>query len=304
MFERRVTTDQSGGASFSQDRMGEGGGKSTSQRLRIGDLRGRRGRSSSSCASRSVPRRFALGVLALALAACGTEEAAAPLQPSGPTGRVRFVNLITDVTRGRVNVILEGVPFAVDLTYALSAPATLPAPSTALYAAVLSGSRAFVLKRTADTSVTVATLSFTMGDGEDRSVYAIGGAASSAVTAFVTTDFNTAPAAGQGRVRVVHLSPTAGAVDVFLTAAGADLAAATPTLTNVAYQTASSYLTPAPGTYQFRAVPAGTAPTSRAASVRIDLTGIVLSGTAGRTIVAADNNVGGAPLRAFVLSDR
>jgi hypothetical protein len=245
-----------------------------------------------------------VGVALLLALACGTEEAPGPLEPTGPVGRVRLVNLITDATRGRVNASLEGLPFAVDLQYTQASPATLPAPSTAPYAAVLSGNRAFVLKRTADTSVTVATLSFTVGEGEDRSVYAIGGAAGSAVTAFITTDQNPAAAANQTRVRIIHMSPSAGAVDIFLTAPNADLAAATPTASNVAYQGSSPYLTLTPGTYQLRAVPAGTPAANRAAAVSINLTPIALAGGTGRTIVTADNAAGGTPFRAFVLTDR
>lgn len=251
-----------------------------------------------------MSRRIPVALLALAVVACGTTDAANPLQPSGTTGRARFVNVITDTTRGRVNAILEGVPFGVNLTYTLSTPATLPAPNTANYAAVLSGTRSLVLKRTADTAVTVATLAFTVGASEDRTVYAIGGAAGSAVTAFVTTDTNTTPAAGQVRVRVVHLAPTAGNVDVFVTAPGADLAAATPTLSGVAYRGVSGYLTLAAGTYQVRVVPAGTAAAARAANVAINVASLALPALGNRTIVAADNASGGAPLRAFVLTDR
>ncbi len=245
-----------------------------------------------------------LGCLVVILAACGTTEAPGPLEPSGATGRVRLVNLITDATRGLVNASLEGVSFGAGIGYAVSSPALLASPSAAPYAAVLAGSRAFVLKRTADTTVTVATLSFNVAAGEDRSVYAIGGVGGSAVTGFVTTDANTVAAATETRLRVVQLSPTAGAVDVFITAVGADLSAATPAVTSLAYQTASVYLTVAPGTYQIRAVPAGTAPADRAASVSINLASAAFAGATGRTIVLADNNVGGAPMRAFVLSDR
>ncbi|MFY7948034.1 MAG: hypothetical protein ACOVRP_02365, partial [Gemmatimonas sp.] len=64
--------------------------------------------------------RRAVAVVAVSLAsalfaACGTTDAAAPFAPTGPTGRVRFVNVITDTTRGRVNAILEGLPFGVNL---------------------------------------------------------------------------------------------------------------------------------------------------------------------------------------------
>ncbi len=254
-----------------------------------------------------VAHRMKLGVLAgliVISSACGTTDATEPLAPSGGQGRVRFVNVITDTTRGRVNAILERLPFGVNLTYTQSTPAALAAPNTALYSAVLSGSRTLVLKRTADTNTTVGTITFTASDNQDRTVYAVGGAGGSAVGSFITTDDNSAPAAGQTRVRVVHLSPSAGAVDVFVTAPAADLAAATPTLSNISVQTASAYLAVPAGTYQVRVVPAGTAPASRAAAVAINVASIAFTAGTGRTIVAADNNVGGAPLRAFVLNDR
>ena len=246
----------------------------------------------------------ALAGLTLALAACGTEEAPGPLQPSGPTGRMRVVNVITDTTRGRVNVIVDGLPFGVNLTYTQSTPATLPTPSTAPYGAVLAGTRPIVLKRTIDTATTVGTFTVAVGASEDRTVYLVGGAAGSGVGVFSTADTNTAPAAGQVRLRIAQMSPTAGALDVFVTAPGADLSTATPAAANLAYQRASAYFSVAAGTYRVRAVPAGTAPANRATSVVIDLNNIALAAGAARTIVTADNNVGGAPLRAFLLTDR
>ncbi len=238
------------------------------------------------------------------LAACGTREAPGPLEPSGAMGRVRLVNVITDEARGRVNAILEGLPFTVNLTYTQSAPANLPAPSSAPYAAVLAGNRSFILKRTADTNVVVATVPFAVEAGQVRSVYAIGGAAGSTITGFVTSDTNTVPAAGQARVRVVQLSPTAGAVDIFITAPNADLATATPSFAAVPTQRATAYLTLPAGTYQLRAVPGGTLPAARAAAVSITLPSVVLGSSAQRTIVTADNSTGGTPLRAFVLVDQ
>lgn len=245
---------------------------------------------------------FVTTLASVMLAACGTKDAADPLSPTGPTGRVRFVNVITDTTRGRVNAILENVPFGVNLTYTQSTPITLPAPNTANYAPIYAGNRTLVLKRTIDTNTVVSSIAFTVTQGQDQTIYATGGAAASAITSYITTDDNTLSAT-QARVRVVHLSPTAGAVDVFVTAAGADLAAATPTLSNVAVRTASAYLSVAPGTYQVRVVPAGTPAASRATAVAIN-TSVTVAANTVRTIVAADNSVGGAPLRAFVLQDR
>lgn len=254
---------------------------------------------------RPIIRVAALAGLALA-AACGTKDAPGPLQPPGPTGRLRLVNVITDTDtlRGRINASLDGLPFGVNLAYTQSTPATLPAPSTAPYAAVLPGPRPLVVKRTIDTTTTVGTFTVTVAAGEDRTVYAVGGMTAGNVSIVVTTDVNTAPAAGQVRLRVVQMSPTAGTVDVFVTPPGADLATATPVAANLAYQSASAYFSVAAGTYRVRAVPAGTAPASRAGAVIIDLNNVALAAGAARTIVTADNFTGGTPLRAFLLVDR
>jgi hypothetical protein len=238
------------------------------------------------------------------LGACGTADAPTSFSPGGEQGRIRFVNVITDTTRGRVNAILERTPFGVNLTYTQSTPITLPAPSTALYSPILAGSRSLELVRTANTATNVGTFAVTVAANTDVSVYATGGAGGSTITPFLTTDDNTAPSAGQVRVRVVHLSPSAGPVDIFVTAPGADIAAAAPTLANFAVRTASSYLAVPAGTYQVRVVPAGTPPAGRAAAVAINVASLALPAGGVRTIVAADNNVGGAPLRAFVLTDR
>ena len=246
--------------------------------------------------------------LILAAAACGTKEAAGPLEPTGPTGRVRFVNLITDPARLPVNAVLENVPFGVNLGYGGTTPSSLPSPATANYSAILTGDRTLVLQKTADPAVTVATLNFTIVEGADHTVYATGGTAGGAVTGWMTTDPTPGPAAGQVAVRIVNMSPTGGAMDFFVTAPGADLSTATPTAANIAYHGESPYVDLAAGTYRIRAVPAGTAPAARSTSVVLDFTPPATpapfpAGTA-RTIVAADAAAGGSPLRGFLLPDR
>ncbi len=251
-----------------------------------------------------VAHRFSFTVLGVAalLAGCGTKDATDPLIP-GSTGRLRFVNLITDTTRGRVNAILESVPFGVNLTYGGTTPSSLPSPATAIYSSILTGSRSLVLKRTIDTTATVATFALTVDNAVDYTVYALGGASASAITSFVTPDTNTAPALGAVRVRAVHLAPSAGNVDLFVTAVGADLAAATPALANVPFK-AAAYLSVPAGTYQVRAVPAGTAPALRSANVAINLASVALPANGARTLIAADNATGGAPYRFIALVDR
>ena len=248
-----------------------------------------------------------LAALVLVSLGCGTKEATGPLQ-SGPQGRVRFVNLITDPTRNPVNAILENVPFGVNLGYGGTTPSSLPSPATANYSPILTGSRTLVLQKTADPTVTVATLTFTIVEAADHTVYARGGTGGGAVTVFMTTDPTPAPGAGQVAVRIVNMSPTGGAMDFFVTAPNADLSTATPTVANLAVNAASAYVNLASGTYQIRAVPAGTVAAARSTSVVIDFTPPATptpfpSGSA-RTIVAADAAAGGTPLRAFLLTDR
>jgi hypothetical protein len=214
------------------------------------------------------------------------------------------VNLITDPARLPVNAILEGVPFGVNLTYTAATPATLPSPATATYSPILVGPRTLVLKRTADESVIVGTINFTVAQDEDVTIYGTGGTGGAATASFVTTDANPVPTATQVEVRIVNMSPTAGALDYFVTAPAADLSTATPTAANLAYQSASPYVVFAPGTYQVRAVPAGTAPALRSANVVATVSTGALAGGTGRTVVTADRAAGGAPITAFVLTDR
>src|SRR5437763_10538800 len=162
-----------------------------------------------------ILRSFGTLTACVIAVACGTKEAPGPLEPTGPTGRVRFVNMITDTTRGRVNAILEGVPFGVNLIYGQSTPATLPSPSTANYSAILAGSRTMLIKRTADTTALIATVSFTVTSGQDQTVYAIGGVGGSAITPLLVADANPTIASTATRLRIVNLSPSAGNVDVF-----------------------------------------------------------------------------------------
>jgi hypothetical protein len=248
-------------------------------------------------------RLTSLARATLAAVACGTKDAPDPLQPSGAVGRVRFVNLITDPARNPVNAIFDGIPFGVNLTYTTSTPASLASPSTAFYSSTLAGARSIVLKKTADTAVTVATIAVNVTADNDYTVFATGGTGGTAVSSFITGDSNTPIATGQTRIRVVNMSPAAGAVDVFITAADANLATATPVAAGLATRAVFAGATLAPGDYSVRTVPAGTAAGARAGAVNSTLAIKVAAGN-GRTVVLADAPAGGAPPRSFVLSDQ
>ena len=244
-----------------------------------------------------------IAAAAVVLGACGTKDAPDPLQPTAGQGRIRFVNLITDPSRNPVNAILENLPFGVNLAYTQTTPATLPSPSTANFAPIYEGARKLVVKKTADTNVVVASLDITVGSGTDYTLYATGGTGGGAVTGFAVAETNPAITTGQAKLKVTNMSPAAGALDVFITAANADLAAATPVAANLATRASFAGALVAPGTYSVRTVPAGTPPASRAGAVNSTLSVTVAAGN-GRTIVIADAAAGGGPIRSFALTDQ
>jgi hypothetical protein len=147
----------------------------------------------------------------------------------------------------------------------------------------------------AGTSTTAIDADVTLTDGTDYTVIASGLVAQ--IEPIVLEDDNTAPAAGNVRVRAIHGAPSAPAVDVYVTAPGADLATATPTLTNVPFGAVSDYLEVPAGDYQVRVTPAGTK------IVAIDSGALTLAGGQVRTVIAVDAAGGGAPFDFLVLAD-
>ena len=77
----------------------------------------------------------------------------------------------------------------------------------------------------------------------------------------ISNDNLTPPPSGDFKIRVVHAAITAGNVDVYVTAPGAvidDLKhPVTPTLSNFAFGTVTSYLNVPTGTYEIRVTPTG-----------------------------------------------
>lgn len=244
---------------------------------------------------RSAVRALATAlVIAIGVAGCSEEDLPTGVRPNGDAGRVRFVHAVSDPLRAdRLNATLENVPLGINLAYGAVAPA-LPA---AAYYPVYVGSRALAARRTADTVVKVLDQALTIAVGVDYTVLAVGNAAG--VQGLVLTDDNSAPTAGNVKVRVVHASPTAGNIDVYVTTPTANLGTATPVATNVAFRSATSYLSLAAGAYRVRVTPTG-----NRAVVAIDVTTPALVAGVIRTVLALDRAAGGAPLTAVVLSDR
>ena len=113
---------------------------------------------------------------------------------------------------------------------------------------------------------------------------------------FLTDDPN--PITGQGRVRVVHVAATPGAVSVYVTAPDANLASATPTVSALPFGTASNYLNLAPGTYRVRVTPVG-----NPAQVLLDSGNLSIGSGSVRSLMLTDSPGGGLPTTLSIVSD-
>jgi hypothetical protein len=110
-------------------------------------------------------------------------------------------------------------------------------------------------------------------------------------------DDNSAPASGQIKLRLVHASPSAGPVDIYVQAPGTGVMGVSPTLTGVPFKAASQYLAVPAGSYEVYVTPTGSK------TVALDSGSLTLTGGQIRTAVALDAPGGGTPLTAIVLKD-
>jgi hypothetical protein len=212
-------------------------------------------------------------------AACSDDD-----DNTGPEGeaRVRVVHASPDAPD--VDVLVDDAEALADVPY-LAASDYLDLPS---------GERNLKVNA-AGTSTTVIDADVTLVDGTDYTVIASGLVAS--IAPIVLEDDNSAPAAGNAKVRAIHGAPGAPAVDIYITAPGADLAGETPALSGVDFGDVSGYIEAPAGDYQVRVTPAGST------TVVIDSGTLTLASGQIRTAVAVDAAGGGGPFDLLLLED-
>lgn len=117
------------------------------------------------------------------------------------------------------------------------------------------------------------------------------------ITELVLTDDNRRLAT-EAKVRLIHGSPAAGPVDIYVTAAGdTDLTDNEPAFAAVTFQASTGYVSLAAGDYRIALTPAGDVST-----IALDVTVSVAAGGV-YTAVARDAVGGGAPLGLILLDD-
>lgn len=226
-------------------------------------------------------KRMMLAALAVtALVASGCSDDA-----SGPnaTAQLRVVHGSPDAPA--VDVLVDGQPVLTGVTYLTASN----------YLSVAAGSRTITINA-AGTANTVINATLNLPANSAGTVIATNLLAS--IEPLVLVDDLSDPAAGNIKLRLVHGAPNVGEVDIYVTAPGADLNTATPTLTAVPFKGASGYLEVPAGQYQVRITPTGTK------TVAIDTGTLTLLAGQIRTGIAVESSGGGAPLSALLLAGK
>lgn len=214
---------------------------------------------------------------AVVLSACGDDTS------PNERGRLRVVHASPDAPA--VDVLIDGRQEVTGAAFTQSSP----------YIAVDSGSRALRVEPVGSNTAVISA-NVRVAGATDYTVIAANRVAS--IEPLVLTDNNTAPAAGNIKLRLVHGAPGAPNVDIYVTAPGVSIATLTPNFTNVPFRGASPYVEVPAGSYQVRITPTGTK------TVAIDSGTLTLAAGAIRTAIARDAVGGGSPFGVILLADR
>lgn len=241
-----------------------------------------------------MSRNWKLGLVAasFAIAACDSNDTPSPVVPEpDPTFELNVVHASPDAPA--VNVLLDGAVALSDVDYkGVSGQLRLVAGTATLEVRAIlpDGSAVQVIPPDPDPPVSIDFAADTV-----YTVIAVGKVADTGPTALqakIVTQPREPVTAGNARVVVVHGSPSAPAVDVYVTAPGADLAAETPLneMTPLAFNDDALGPVEVPaGSYQVRITVAGNAD-----AVAFDSGEITLNAGDDIVAIAVDNTNAGA----------
>ena len=175
---------------------------------------------------------FLLSLLAILMASgCG----------SGSSTKLRVVN--ASPNQGNLDVLLDGKSVATMLGYINATD----------YLSTTSGSRHLQLEQTGTTTIAMDR-TIALGSGTDTTFILTN--TINNLGELTLTDEITAPTGGE--LRLVHVAPGLGAVDVYVLSEGIDINnISSPTISNFSFQTVSNYLTLPVGSYHVYFTPLG-----------------------------------------------
>jgi len=171
---------------------------------------------------------------------------------------------------------------------------TLAYPDFTPYVSLTPGVHDVEVTPASNTADALINQSVNLNEGGIYSVYAIGDLAE--IGPLITYD-DDRRLATQAKLRIIHGSPSAGPVDVYLTTAGANIATLSPTYPGLEFADDTNFVSYAAGTYELTITPAG----SKTAA--IGPLSVTLKDTGIYTAVARDAPGGGAPFGLILLDD-
>jgi hypothetical protein len=190
----------------------------------------------------------------------------------GGSTRFRFMNAVPD--EANLEVLVNGTSVSNNVAYG----------TTNGYQSIKSGSQQVVIEPSGSTTALV-TQSISFPSGADTTVIASN--FSSNISAFVLTDDNSAPVSGNFKLRIVNSAPGLGPADVYIVAPLTDLNTVSPTITSLAFNSASGYQSLTGGSYEIVLTAAGQK------FPAVDTGSLTLSSGQVRTFVGLNSQTGG-----------
>jgi hypothetical protein len=186
-------------------------------------------------------RRVLIGLLcllSLALVSCSSKDG------GGGDAKIRVVNVIPDAAA--ISLQLDNDPPLVN---------ALAFQGLTQYLSAGQGSREFKVSANGGTTFAIDT---TLSIGANNYSYIVYGPVASAQGVLVLESGLATPNSGTFTFRVINVAAGIGAVDVYLTAAGADLNSTSPNIANVGAGAISGFVPVNTGSYELRVTAAGT----------------------------------------------
>jgi hypothetical protein len=228
--------------------------------------------------SRILPFAIALICLSslLLAAGCGSSKA-----------RYRFMQTATGLPANSVDLQVDGKSVQTAIGFA----------QAATYHSSSSGSRKFEVFPNGTTTNAIVSQSVNLGSG-DTTLLLQNTAPNSSFVMSPYTDDNTAPTTGNAKVRIIHSSFSANAVDVYIVTQGNGIGGLSPSIANVVFQQATNYQVLASGSYAVIMTVAGTQNILNNLNFSLTLTAGQI-----RTLVIVDNSIGGGAFGIVQLND-